>query len=663
MKLNLFGKLFVLILGLTLSAAGITGFMLLYDMEKSQTHNATREVQRQAENLKGQVEDMIQQKINLGNMIAGHPTVVRKDGPGTDDLIASVQKMDSGYESIFVVGGDGKLTNIMPFAPALVGVQFGDRQYYKDVLQTGKPAISDVLISRNTKKPIFVIASPIKDANGNFMGVVGQTITLDALEHMRANIKAGDTGYALVATNPGNGKSIAIAHPNKELVTDQKDIADIGVIKASLGGQKQLMNFPSLTGVQVIGATDFVSQTRWIITVLVPESEALREVRENRMKVLGLLVVVLIVVSLLTWWFARRLVTPIKLMVQRVEQIADGDLRTGGETITSDDEVGRLYKTIVSMTDNLRQMVGRTNTSAERVAVSSQELTTSAEQLAGGANHVADTICEMARGAESQTVAMARTVQVVELVSAKVEQVAIGATDAANTAGRAAVAAQGGSQAIKTAIIQMGNIESKTNLSSNAISKLGERSQEIGVIVDTIAGIAAQTNLLALNAAIEAARAGEQGRGFAVVAEEVRKLAEQSEEAAKQIAGLIRVIQTDTVKAVETMQDGIREVTVGGEVVNTANQAFAEIASLVEQVSNEITRMAAAVREIGSGSKEMATAVNEVNSISSQAAAHTQSVSAVIEQQSASTQQIAAASENLSIMAQELREITGRFRL
>lgn len=663
MKLNLFSKLFVLILFLTLSAAGITGFMLLYDMEKSQTHNATREVQRQAENLRGHIENIIQNKINLGNMMSMHPTVVRRDGVGIDELIGSVQKMDSGYESVFVVDGEGKLTNIMPFAPALVGVQFGDRQYYKDARQTGQNAISEVIISRNTKKPIFVIATPIKDASGAFKGIIGQTITLDALENMRASIKAGDTGYAVVTTNSGNEKSIAIAHPNKELVTQQKDLSNIGVIKASLGGQKQLMNFPNLSGVQVIGATDIVSQTRWVVTVMVPESEVLREVRENRIKILGLLAVVFVVVALLTWWFARRLVTPIKIMVQRVERVADGDLRTGGENITSNDEVGRLYKAILAMTDNLRQIVGQTNASAEHVAASSQELTTSAEQLADGANHVAETICEMARGSESQTLALDKNVQVAERVLSKVQQVTLRADDAVNTAGRAAVAAQGGSEAIKTAITQMGNIENKSAVSSTAISKLGERSQEIGNIVDTIAGIAAQTNLLALNAAIEAARAGEQGRGFAVVAEEVRKLAEQSEEAAKQIAGIIRVIQTDTVKAVESMQAGIREVTIGGEVVNTANQAFAEIASLVEQVTTEITRMAAAVREIGDGSKDMVMAVNEVTNINRQTAAHTQSVSAVIQQQSASTQQIAAASENLSKMAQELKEITGRFRI
>lgn len=145
---------------------------------------------------------------------------------------------------------------------------------------------------------------------------------------------------------------------------------------------------------------------------------------------------------------------------------------------------------------------------------------------------------------------------------------------------------------------------------------MGERSKEIGQIVDTISGIAGQTNLLALNAAIEAARAGEQGRGFAVVAEEVRKLAEQSQEAAKKIAELIGEIQGDTDKAVIAMNEGTREVKTGAEVVNVAGAAFREIAEMVTQVSGQVKEISAALQQMASGSRQVASSVKKIDELS-----------------------------------------------
>ena len=160
--------------------------------------------------------------------------------------------------------------------------------------------------------------------------------------------------------------------------------------------------------------------------------------------------------------------------------------------------------------------------------------------------------------------------------------------------------------------------------SAQVVAKLGERSKEIGQIVDAISGIAGQTNLLALNAAIEAARAGEQGRGFAVVAEEVRKLAEQSQEAAKQIANLISEIQTETDSAVVAMDDGTREVKIGTEVVNTAGQAFKEIVSLIAEVSSQIREISAAIQQMASGSQQIVASVRNIDSISKGTAGQTQ---------------------------------------
>lgn len=363
------------------------------------------------------------------------------------------------------------------------------------------------------------------------------------------------------------------------------------------------------------------------------------------------------------WFIARLIANPLISMVERVREVAGGNLTIERVDITSQDEMGQLEKALNAMVASLRNLIGKVLESAEQVAASSEELTASAGQSAQATNQVTNSITEVAQGSEQQVQAVAEASQVVAQMSAGIQQIAANAASVAGISDKTAAAAENGGESIAKAVTQMAHIETTVINSAQVVSKLGERSKEIGQIVDTISGIAGQTNLLALNAAIEAARAGEQGRGFAVVAEEVRQLAEQSQNAAKQIANLIKEIQEDTNRAVLAMNDGTREVKLGAEVVNAAGQAFGEIVKLVDQVAEEVNGISASIQQTSAGSQQIVAAIGQVDMIGKNVAGQAQTVSAATEEQSASIEEIAGSSESLARMAQELQHAVSKFRV
>ncbi len=360
---------------------------------------------------------------------------------------------------------------------------------------------------------------------------------------------------------------------------------------------------------------------------------------------------------------ARMIAAPLGLMLKDVELVAAGDLSVKKIEMNRRDEVGKLAIAFNQMVDNLHTLVKHVSQASEQVAASSEELTASADQMAKASTQVADSITGVAQGADRQLQSVTDAMAVVEELSAGAEQIAASSSNVAAMSEKTAAAARDGEKAVDVAINKMVDIEKTVLNSADMVTGLGNRSKEIGQIVGVISGLSSQTNLLALNAAIEAARAGEQGRGFAVVAEEVRKLAEQSQDAAKHIASLIGAIQSDTDKAVTAMNDGTREVKNGAEVVNVAGRAFKEIVASIGEMSQQIREISDAVQQMAQGSEQIVESVRNIDDISKTTAGATQSVSAATEENSATMQEIAASSETLSALAQQLQALVCKFQV
>jgi len=379
--------------------------------------------------------------------------------------------------------------------------------------------------------------------------------------------------------------------------------------------------------------------------------------------VLAIMIVSGLFTIILSLAIARLMTNALTTIIKSIEKDKNGYITLKAISIDSKDEFGELAYVLNTLLSQVQGFVKQVSVSAEELMASTEEVNANAEQSAQATNQVVASIVQVSKGTEQE-------VNAFNEVSAKIEQILMGIEQAAanshvvvETSDKTANAAKVGGSSIETAVNQMRNIEKTVSSSANIVSKLGERSKEIGQIIDVISGIAGQTNLLALNAAIEAARAGEQGRGFAVVAEEVRKLAEQSREAAKQITNLISEIQQDTAKAVSAMNEGNREVELGTEVVNSAGKGFNEIVSLVNEMSNQVKGIATVVQQMDSNSQQVISSIRAVEKISQDIAAETQMVSAATEEQSASMEEIASSSQSLARMAQDLQVAINSFRV
>jgi methyl-accepting chemotaxis protein len=354
------------------------------------------------------------------------------------------------------------------------------------------------------------------------------------------------------------------------------------------------------------------------------------------------------------------MVEHLRSLAGAADRVAAGDLTVTLEPRSKRDRLGAAFAGLVA---ELRTAVSQMSRSATSVAGASELVASSSADAGRAVEEIARALGDVATGSERQvrsvTSARATTEQVAGATSASAHD----AQETSRAAQQALAAAGAGSETVARATEAMAAVRDASAEASQAIRELGSKSQRIGGIVDTITAIAEQTNLLALNAAIEAARAGEQGRGFAVVAEEVRKLAEESQAAAKSISNLVGEIRSETERTVVVVESGAERGELGASTVAEARDAFTRIAASIEVVSERIGQVSAAVEQIAEGAAHVSNDIVEVATVAEQSSATVQQVSASAEETSASTQQIAASAHELSRTAKELDELVGRFTL
>ena len=325
--------------------------------------------------------------------------------------------------------------------------------------------------------------------------------------------------------------------------------------------------------------------------------------------------------------------------------------------------VGELAESFNLMVGNLRELAREVKTTSDAVTGSAVALSASAEEMNSSTEEIAATVEQIAKGAEHQAGLVEQTSKVMREMANAISEIASRAKAAAEAAAESGYTAQTGGKSAREAMEKMRGVFAIIEGAAGGVKVLSDKTHQIGTIVDVITKIAQQTNLLALNATIEAARAGDAGRGFAVVAEEVRKLATEAAGSADKIAVIIKELQSENSKVVESMEVATRDIASGRDVLTYTSDAMEEIVRGVVEEVKKVQEISALTQQQTEGAQALVKTIDEIAKVAEDNAASTEEASAATTEQTASMEQMARSAQQLSGLADKLKTLVARFNV
>ncbi len=603
--------------------------------------------------------------------LAQNPIVIKED-IDWEEKVDFLQKeaQRTGYTGFAFADTSGQ-SRVFDFNQTTIDIR--DRQYYQEAL-AGKTSFSDVIISKLGDGAILIFATPVKQ-NDKIIGVFYGWRDGLSLSQIVKDIKYGEKGYAYMINRQGT----IIGHGSTELVikqfnpiedaknnpdlTEFAKTIEVHMIKGEVGVNQYLYEGK----VRMVGFAP-IENSPWVIAVAVERNEVLAAVNKLRDSLIIITVIIILVGIVITYFMSGMIADPIKILSQIIDRLSKYDLTFDEKSkatkyLKRKDEIGLITNSLATMQTNFIDLIKNILDKSEQVSSSSEELNATSEQSSIAADEVARTIEEIAYGASDQAKNTEDGAIHINELGKLIEKDQEHVIDLNTSADEVSKLKDEGLEVLRD-LVEKTNLNNKASKDIHSIIiNTNDSAEKIEKASQMIKRISDQTNLLALNAAIEAARAGESGKGFAVVAEEIRKLAEESNEFTDEISTVIQELISKTGYAVNTMKEVGKIVESQTDSVQKTNEKFEGISDAIEKMKESIGIINQSGSQMKTKKDQIIGIIDSLSAISDENAAGTEEVSASVEEQTASMEQITNASETLAKLAEEMQANISKFKL
>lgn len=545
--------------------------------------------------------------------------------------------------------------------------QQGAGDYYLLPKQTNKTTLVEPYNYQVGNKTVLItsLVLPMLDESGAFVGIVGVDFSLDSLQTEalayspmggHVNIISNSGVYIANSNSADQVSQTYLDGPEKQQLWENvvQGARNSGYTSNAKGDEELRVLLP----VKLQAANE-----AWYVESVIPQYSILEQYTSERLKSIIIALSSLLITAFIVYLCIRFMVTRrLGAFNEKFRLMSEGDF-TQTIKIRAADELGEMGERFNAMSGELRSMFRQVSDLSLSVGATSEQLTAGAEQTGQAAETITQSIQEVAGGSEQQQQASGQMMRAIQEMSVGIQKIAEASSYVAGAVQEVQTQTVQGNTQIHQSVAQILQAQERVVQSEEALRSLEQKSQEITGIIDLITVISNQTNMLALNAGIEAARAGEQGKGFAVVANEVRRLAEQTKDAANQIRAVMVEIQSETAQAVTAVGMSTAEVKEGTQSVQESGRIFALITEEMAKATEQVQEVSAAAEQMTASAESVMQTTEHLVHIAKDAADNSQQVAAASEQQLASMQEITSAAESLSSMVQELMTSVTRFKI